>query len=185
MEARTLVLTPWMQVHDTMSWKASIVLVVDQKVDVLETHDGTITTAGNRYEFRPPLVLEVPAVVRLRKMDRMYRDGVKFSRSNVYSRDRCRCCYCGRTFRPEYLNYDHVLPRSRGGKTDFRNIVTTCFPCNTRKDNRTPEEAGMKMLYQPHQPTSLSGARPMRLDLERVPTCWLPYIDPTAGTQVG
>jgi len=185
MDARTLVLTPWMQVHDTLSWKAAIVLVVDQKVDVLETHEGIIRTAGNHYEFRAPLELDVPAVVRLRKMDRMYKDGVKFSRSNVYTRDGQKCCYCGRRFEPKYLNFDHVLPRSRGGKTDFKNVVTACYPCNGRKDNRTPEEAGMKMLYKPHVPTSLSGARPMKLDLARVPACWLPYIDPTAGSQVG
>lgn len=185
MEPRTLVLSPWMQVHDTLSWKAAIVLIVDQKVDVLEAYSETVASAGNRYEFRDPLVFDVPAVVRLRKMERMYKDGVKFSRTNVYARDNCRCCYCGRRFDQKFLNYDHVLPRSRGGKTTFENIVTTCFPCNSRKDNRTPEEAGMKMLYKPHRPTALSGARPMRIDLERAPACWLPYLDPTAGVQAG
>lgn len=185
MEARTLVLSPWMQVHDTMSWKAAIVLVVDQKVDVLETHDHTVASAGNRYEGRAPLVMDVPAVVRLRKMERMYKDGVKFSRNNVYARDGCRCCYCGKRFPTWALNFDHVFPRSRGGKTVYENIVTACRGCNTKKDDRTPEEAGMKMLFKAHRPTHLSGSRPMALDLTRLPECWLPYIDPTAGSQVG
>lgn len=185
MEARTLVLSPWMQVHDTLSWKAAIVLVVDQKVDVLETHEGVIRTAGNRYEFRAPLELDVPAVVRLRKMERMYKDGVKFSRSNIYQRDGFRCCFCGKRFLPGALNYDHVVPRSRGGKTTWTNIVTSCRGCNSKKDDRTPQEAGMKMHFQPYAPTHLSGSRPLTVDLDRVPKCWLPYIDPTAGVKAG
>jgi 5-methylcytosine-specific restriction endonuclease McrA len=171
-----------MQVHDTLNWMKAIVLVVDRKVDVLEGYgEETVMTAGNRYEGRAPLVYDLPSVVRLHKMERMYKDGVKFSRDNVYTRDGCRCCYCGRRFQRAFLNYDHVLPRSRGGKTVFENIVTACFPCNSRKDNRTPQEAGMKMLYHPYRPTALSGARPMRIDMARVPETWLPYLNTPAS----
>jgi 5-methylcytosine-specific restriction endonuclease McrA len=181
MDHQTLELTPWMQVHDTLNWMKAIVLVVDRKVDVLESHGEIVMTAGNRYEGRAPLTFDLPSVVRLQKMDRMYKDGVKFSRANVYTRDGCRCCYCNRRFPTAFLNYDHVLPRSRGGKTAFENIVTACFPCNGRKDNRTPKEAGMKMHYQPYRPTALSGSRPLLLDTRRVPESWLPYLNMPAS----
>jgi 5-methylcytosine-specific restriction endonuclease McrA len=180
MELRTLVLSPWMQPHGILGWQQAIVLVVDGKVDVLENYEATIASAGNRYEGRPPLVVEVPAVARLRKAVRMHKDGVKFSRANVYTRDRCRCCYCGLKKSPKELNYDHVIPRERGGKTVWENIVTSCFKCNGQKRNRTPQEAGMTMHFQPHRPRVLSNTRPMLVDLDKVPALWLPYLTDAA-----
>jgi 5-methylcytosine-specific restriction endonuclease McrA len=183
MDQRSLILSPWMQPHGVVPWQAAVVLVVDAKVDVLESYPSTIASAGNVYEGRAPIVLDTPAVVRLRKAVRMHKDGVKFSRANVLTRDHCRCCYCGLKKSLKELNYDHVVPRVQGGKTVFENIVTACFGCNMRKGGRTPQQARMKMHYQPYRPTALSGSRPMLLDLSRVPESWLPYLDPTAGTQ--
>src|SRR5271157_2941033 len=140
MELRTLVLSPWMQPHGVVGWQAAVVLVVDSKVDVLEKFEATVRSAGNRYEGRDPLSIDVPSVVRLRKPVRMHKDGVKFSRANVLTRDGCRCCYCPPEVArksPRQLNYDHVIPKTqwRGPKsklTDWENIVTSCYPCNTR-----------------------------------------------------
>jgi len=174
-----------MQPHGVVSWQAAVVLVVDQKVDVLEVYSSTVASAGNRYEGRAPLVIDTPAVVRLKKQVRMHKDGVKFSRSNILTRDQCKCCYCGRKFPPKMLNYDHVVPRVQGGKTTFENVVSSCFSCNLQKGGRTPAQAKMKMHYQPYRPTALSGARPMLLDLSRAPKEWMPYVDPTYGTQTG
>jgi 5-methylcytosine-specific restriction endonuclease McrA len=169
-----------MQPHGILGWQAAVVLVVDQKVDVLEAYEATVASAGNRYEGRAPIVVEVPAVVRLRKAVRMHKDGVKFSRANVYTRDHCKCCYCGLRKHPKELNYDHVIPRERGGRTTWENIVTSCFTCNGRKRNRTPAEAGMKMHYQPYRPKVLSNARPMLMDLDKVPSLWVPYLTDNA-----
>jgi 5-methylcytosine-specific restriction endonuclease McrA len=180
MELRTLVLSPWMQPHGVIGWQAAIILTVDGKVDVLEEYEATVASAGNRYENRAPLVFEVPAVVRLRKAVRMHKDGVKFSRSNVYTRDHCRCCYCGERKTPKELNYDHVVPRDRGGKTVWENIVTSCFVCNGKKRNRTPQEAGMKMHFQPHRPRVLGNSRALLIDVAKMPELWTPYLTQVA-----
>jgi 5-methylcytosine-specific restriction endonuclease McrA len=176
-ELRTLVLSPWMRPHGIVGWQGAVVLAVDGKVDVLETYEATVRSAGNVYEGREPLVLDVPAVVRLRKAIKMHKDGIKFSRRNVYARDGFRCCYCGRKKAPRDLNYDHVVPRVRGGKTTWENIVTTCYPCNTRKGSRTPQEAGLTMHYQPHEPDKLShDVAPFLIEATRAPSVWLPYL---------
>jgi 5-methylcytosine-specific restriction endonuclease McrA len=175
---RALELFPWMQPHKIRSWDQAVTLVVQGKVDVLEVYEmqEPIRSAGNRGEGRPPLVIEVPAVIRLRKTVARRKKSVKFSRSNVYARDHHRCCYCGERFGPDDLNYDHVVPRERGGRTDWLNIVTSCYGCNARKRNRTPAEAGMRMHYQPHEPSSLPHA-PLLFAVDSAPPQWLPYLE--------
>ena len=76
----------------------------------------------------------------------------KFSRRNVYARDSSTCQYCGRKCLPKESNLDHVIPKSRGGQMSWKNIVVSCIPCNDRKQNRTPVEAGMNMLRSPRVP---------------------------------
>lgn len=71
----------------------------------------------------------------------------------LFQRDRHLCCYCGTRKRPELLTRDHVLPLSRGGRDHWKNVVTACKPCNQRKGARTPERAGMLMLYVPYTPS--------------------------------
>jgi hypothetical protein len=77
---------------------------------------------------------------------------IKFSRKSVFERDNFTCQYCGHKKKKEELSMDHVLPRSRGGPSNFTNIVTACKPCNAWKDNQTPEEAGMALLKKPTAP---------------------------------
>jgi len=72
-----------------------------------------------------------------------------FSKSGVLKRDHYKCCYCGKAAK----TIDHVLPRSRGGSNDYLNTVAACFPCNNKKDSKTPKEAKMPMLWQPYVPT--------------------------------
>jgi 5-methylcytosine-specific restriction endonuclease McrA len=78
----------------------------------------------------------------------MYRPA-GYTRTGVLKRDRHRCAYCGR----KATTIDHVLPASRGGGWSWLNTVAACGPCNARKGNRTPEEAGMRLLLRPHAPT--------------------------------
>jgi 5-methylcytosine-specific restriction endonuclease McrA len=167
--------------HGIITWQNAIVLLFEEKIDVLESYEATAASAGNHYEGRDPIVVDIPAVVRLHKMDKdkMHKGGIKFSRRNVYARDHHRCCYCGKRKEPRELNYDHVLPRSKGGKTTWENIVTACLDCNERKDNRTPEQAGMRMLFKPHRPEKLD-AQPCLVDIRRAPEIWLPYITSAA-----
>lgn len=96
--------------------------------------------------------IRVPRVILLLMYDRMPKKEVKFTRHNIFERDRNTCQYCGRTCDRRDLNLDHVIPRDRGGPTTWENIVCSCIPCNTRKSNRTPVEAGLRLIRKPRKP---------------------------------
>jgi len=96
--------------------------------------------------------IRVPRVILLMGFDRFPKKEVKFTRHNLFERDRNTCQYCGRVFDRHDLNLDHVIPRDRGGPTTWENIVCSCIPCNTRKANRTPAEAHMRLVRKPKRP---------------------------------
>ena len=94
----------------------------------------------------------VPSVLLLRSYDRILLQEMKFNRQNLLERDDHRCQYCGKTFAPKELNMDHVLPKDKGGGTSWENVVTSCIKCNSKKSNRLPREAGMRLLKEPQRP---------------------------------
>lgn len=96
--------------------------------------------------------IRVPRVILLLMFDRLPRKEVKFTRHNIFERDKNTCQYCGGIFDRRDLNLDHVIPRDRGGPTSWENIVCSCVECNTRKANRTPQEAGMHLIRKPKRP---------------------------------
>ncbi len=96
--------------------------------------------------------LRLPKVVLLMTYDRMPRKEVKFTRHNIFQRDKNTCQYCGGKFDSRDLNLDHVVPRQNNGPTTWENIVCSCIPCNSRKSNKTPEQAGMNLIRQPRKP---------------------------------
>lgn len=96
--------------------------------------------------------IRIPRVVVLIAFDKIPRLRVRFSRHNIYMRDNNTCQYCGKRFTRPELNLDHVVPRSQGGNTSWENIVCSCIPCNLRKANRTPTQAGMPPLREPVRP---------------------------------
>lgn len=108
--------------------------------------------AGERSIGGVELRLRVPRVIQLLEFDRIPAPRVKFTRANVYLRDAHRCQYCGSRAPAGELTLDHVHPRSRGGRTTWKNIVVSCIACNARKRDRRPEEAGMTLLREPRQP---------------------------------
>jgi 5-methylcytosine-specific restriction endonuclease McrA len=164
---QTLMLTPWMAPHRIISWQRAVVLRFLGKVEVLEEYDDTICS--------PSVVLKTPAVVRLVSSRSVVKDKrVRFSRINVYLRDGFRCQYCGEKKKMSDLNYDHVVPRVKGGRTEWENIVTSCYGCNDRKGSRTPEEARMKLLRVPARPRSLP-MPPALLDCTELPEIWQAY----------
>jgi 5-methylcytosine-specific restriction endonuclease McrA len=97
-------------------------------------------------------VIRVPRVILLLAYDRVPKRRVRFSRFNIYNRDKNTCQYCGRVFPRHELNLDHVIPRSQGGRSTWENVVCSCQSCNRKKGGRTPEQAGMKLLRPPRKP---------------------------------
>jgi len=127
-----------------MDWKKAMRLVVTEKVKILKYSDRIIK--GVNRVFRAPAVMVLIKIVRT-----VYRGKVPFSKKNVLIRDRHTCIYCGQS--PRTLTIDHVIPRSKGGKTDFDNCVACCRECNNRKGNQLPRQAHMRLHRRPYQPT--------------------------------
>ncbi len=98
------------------------------------------------------LRIRVPRIIVLSLFDRLPKKEVKFTRHNVFERDKNTCQYCGVVFDRSNLNIDHVLPRDRGGQTTWENVVCSCISCNTRKGNKLPHEARMQLLKKPKRP---------------------------------
>jgi 5-methylcytosine-specific restriction endonuclease McrA len=96
--------------------------------------------------------IRVPRVILLMVFDRLPKKEVKFTRHNIFERDKNTCQYCGKTLDRKDLNLDHVIPRDRNGPTTWENIVCSCIPCNTRKANRSPLEAGLRLVRKPKRP---------------------------------
>lgn len=96
--------------------------------------------------------IDFPFIIRAIYYSGIAYEKVKLTRRNIYIRDEYTCAYCGKKFNTEKLNIDHVIPKSRGGRNVWSNVVCSCVPCNTKKDNRTPDEAGMKLRRKPFEP---------------------------------
>jgi 5-methylcytosine-specific restriction endonuclease McrA len=108
--------------------------------------------AGDEVIRTPNRTIRIPKVIQLVRYDRLPTREVRFTRRNIFYRDRNRCQYCGKTFHQKELNLDHVVPISRGGTSCWENVVCACIPCNTRKGDRLPSEAGMRMYRRPKKP---------------------------------
>jgi 5-methylcytosine-specific restriction endonuclease McrA len=96
--------------------------------------------------------IRVPRVILLSVFDKLPCKELKLTRNNVFERDGNRCQYCRKVFDRRELNLDHVIPRHYGGRTTWENVVCSCISCNTRKANRLPHEASMRLRRKPSKP---------------------------------
>jgi 5-methylcytosine-specific restriction endonuclease McrA len=121
------------------------------------------------------LNLRLPQILLLREFDRVPVQDTKLNRKNIFERDQHRCQYCGEVFPEGKLNLDHVIPRDRGGRTSWENLVTSCIECNSRKANRLPHQAGLALRRQPLRPKH----RPFISVLHRNGSreVWKPFIE--------
>ena len=148
-------------------WTRAITDLFRGKVEVIEySRDRMIRTVSREWPM--------PAVVRVLRRFRRDRQAIRFSRVNIYARDAFTCQYCGQRLDTEDLTFDHVVPRSAGGKTTWENIVTCCVPCNHAKANRTPVEARMRLYRRPTKPRYLPVVTVLQ-DRRQVPDEWRPY----------
>ena len=99
--------------------------------------------------------IRIPEVIILKGFNDFIRHEVRFSRRNIFERDKNTCQYCGQRSSKSDLTLDHVIPRSRGGYDSWDNLVLACMACNVRKANRTPEEARMPLIKKPGKPAWL------------------------------
>nr|WP_242413741.1 HNH endonuclease [Mycolicibacterium fortuitum] len=126
-----------------VSWQEAIRLLLRGSVYVIERHSPAV------HIHSPSTIVELPVSVALREYVHVpYRPDNRVTRQGVLARDGFACAYCG-GFGD---TIDHVIPRSRGGEDSWENCVAACAPCNGRKDNRTPAEAGMRLLWEPYEP---------------------------------
>ena len=107
----------------TLTWQESIKLIWLDKINVVEWHD-------NWEVHSPSRTMKVPSVIAVREYVQQDREGINFSRRNVFIRDHYTCQYCLHPFNSKELTLDHVIPRSKGGKSGWDNMVTACKKCN-------------------------------------------------------
>ena len=125
--------------------RKGFVLVIKGKAEVVKQDARKLTTSVA--EFVKPLIIRLYNYVKFKSR------GLRLNRKRVYKRDNFQCVYCGSE---KNLTLDHIIPRSRGGKNSWTNLVTCCQSCNLKKADRTPDEAGMKMKMKPYEPTVFS-----------------------------
>jgi len=109
------------------------------------------------------IAMRVPSVIRLLEYRRIPHQSRALSRKNILLRDRNTCQFCGHALPASELTLDHVMPRSRGGRSSWENLVACCYGCNNRKGDRTPEEAGLKLQRRPRPFTLHTSRQLMRL----------------------
>ena len=123
-------------------WQTAVKAMFLERVDVIAHYEREVRSATTR--------LRLPSVIALKQYVKPSAHPA-FTRFNLFLRDRFQCQYCGS---PKDLTFDHVVPRSQGGRTTWENVATACSPCNLRKGGRTPREAGIRLMQTPHRPTT-------------------------------
>jgi len=127
------------------SWQETVKAVCLDRVNIVSHYDRIVRS--------PSFQMRLPSVISLKEYIPTARRPA-FTRFNVFLRDRFICQYCGEDFSSHDLTFDHVVPRSRGGRTTWQNVVTACSSCNLLKGNRIPRESGMYPRHAPMQPST-------------------------------
>lgn len=162
----------WIVKYDTCSYKG---------VEVLDFYKDDFVLGPNNKKH------PIPCVIRTKKYFRLNHKRVNFSRKNIFIRDNYTCQYCGICFNIAELTYDHIIPRSlwsseSSSPTSWTNIVTACYKCNSKKGNRTPQQANMPLLTKPVVPKKNIRYLPVTHQLlnihESIPSEWRMYFPP-------
>lgn len=152
----------WSPLH-FISDSRAIVLVYKGRAEVINVSEDGQPSLWMTQQFTSagpvlgaaPIEHDVPATIRLLNQVKKKWKAPRFRKKVLFNRDGWKCQYCARQLSWDSTTIDHVHPSSRGGPTTWLNCVTACHPCNKRKANKTPDEAGMKLMKAPTLPTSL------------------------------
>lgn len=176
----TLVLSKTWEPYDQVSWQEAFKYICggddgSKKVEVIEYHeDRKVHSGSGSGDLRE---WKVPSVIRFIDAVTPEIKVVKFSRENIYARDHGKCQYCGTKVSLSEFEYEHVIPRCQGGKTIWENIVVACTTCNQRKGNKTPAQAGMRLLAVPRKPDRNSKKRRIVITWRKgMPEAWKSYM---------
>lgn len=136
--------------------------VMKGRVNIVAEYEAVLRSPS--FEYTPPSVIALKDYVKKPR-------NISFSRMNIFLRDNFCCQYCGKKFRSDELTFDHVVPRAKGGKTSYTNIVSACIPCNTRKGSKQE----MKPINDPFIPT-VSQLADANLVSKNLHKSWLDYL---------
>jgi HNH endonuclease len=148
--------------------KAFILVYLKKAEMVSESRNSALRTIS--------VTFPMPSIIRLHRYVNLPYKGVMLTRQNVFKRDGQRCQYCGAH---EDLTLDHVLPKSRGGKSSWDNLVAACRRCNAKKGDYTPDEAGLRLPQKPYKPSFIMFLRDFSGNVDED---WHPYLSKKAKT---
>lgn len=148
---------------DICNTRRAICLWFLNKIEVIESY--------REWLHSPTVSIQAPSVIKLREITRHHSLDVILSRKNLLIRDQHSCQYCGTRNGP--LTIDHIIPRQRGGRDSWLNLVIACIHCNLVKGNRTPEEAGLHLRQVPRKPNRIHHFQKYVDDSQ---TSWRPYL---------
>ncbi len=146
MDSSVLVLNQNYEPLNICDTRRAIVLLNRGKAEVLEHGPGLLRTPTTNFQR--------PSVIRLVYLIKRPRPRVRLSRKEVFARDRHTCQYCGA--KSKDLTIDHIIPRYRGGRHVWENLVSACKVCNHRKGGKTLEESKMRLVRLPYEPKASS-----------------------------
>jgi 5-methylcytosine-specific restriction endonuclease McrA len=155
MQAPVLVLNATFEPINVTAVRRALVLVLKGVAQAEETNHTEVHSTSR--------AVKVPSVIRLLSYRHIPQQSRALSRKNILLRDRNTCQFCGTALPAAELTLDHVLPRSRGGRSSWENLVACCYSCNNNKGDRTPEEAGLKLQRRPRPFTLHTSRQLMRL----------------------
>lgn len=159
----TLVLNVDYQAITVCSPERAIILILQEKATL-------VNKVPKKFFKSKSLVLEFPSIIRLNRYVNIPYKKVHFTRQNVFKRDEHKCAYCGST---KDLTLDHVIPRSKGGKHSWKNVVACCKKCNYEKADNFLEDTDMELRIVPHRPNYMLF---VTKNYKRIPEDWKPYL---------
>jgi len=164
---KTLILNAGYEPLQLVSWQRALCLVLSEKAEVVSSYQRVIRSVSS--EFKLPSVIRLLAYVR--RITRF--DIVRCSRKNVLYRDQYQCQYCGILCAKTVATIDHIIPKSKGGKTTWENAVTSCTRCNIRKGNKSLAQVNMQLIRAPRKPRMNEVVHALSNELK---DDWVPFL---------
>ena len=148
-----------------VSWQKAMIMYFQDKIEVIREYEDTWISS-------PSKKFKLPAVIRLVNYIFKLPWGVKLTRTNLFIRDRGKCQYCHKKLNKSRFTIDHVIPRSKGGKTEWENLVVSCARCNTKKGDSLLKDINLKLNKKPSQPKNNF----FMVIADETPDSWLDFL---------